>query len=96
MLSPATIANRCRLKAVCAFFLLLLAFNCVADAAPAGSAGLPVINMQLKWKHQFQFAGYYAAVEKGFYREEGFEVNLLEAPEAGEPAMEVINGRTEF
>ena len=24
------------------------------------------VALQLNWKHQFQFAGYYAAVEKGF------------------------------
>ncbi len=26
------------------------------------------IDLQLRWHHQFQFAGYYAAVEKGFYQ----------------------------
>jgi len=26
------------------------------------------VSMQRKWKHQFQFAGYYAALERGFYR----------------------------
>jgi ABC-type nitrate/sulfonate/bicarbonate transport system substrate-binding protein len=25
------------------------------------------ISLQLKWHHQFQFAGYYAALEKGFF-----------------------------
>ena len=24
---------------------------------------------QLKWRHQFQFAGFYAALEKGYYRD---------------------------
>jgi len=32
--------------------------------------------MQLKWKHQFQFAGFYAALEKGFYRDAGLDVTL--------------------
>lgn len=36
------------------------------------------ISLQLKWKHGFQFAGYYAAKEKGFYKEEGLEVELFE------------------
>jgi len=30
--------------------------------------------LQLKWKHQFQFAGYYAALHKGYYKEEGLDV----------------------
>jgi ABC-type nitrate/sulfonate/bicarbonate transport system substrate-binding protein len=34
--------------------------------------------LQLNWLHQFQFAGYYAAVEKGFYRESGLDVEFRE------------------
>ena len=34
--------------------------------------------MQLKWKHQFQFAGYYAALEQGFYRDAGLDVSIRE------------------
>ena len=36
------------------------------------------VNIALKWNHQFQFAGYYAAVKKGFYKEEWLDVNLIE------------------
>ncbi|MDQ6969004.1 MAG: ABC transporter substrate-binding protein, partial [Mariprofundus sp.] len=36
------------------------------------------IHVQLKWQHQFQFAGFYAALEKGFYADEGLEVDLIE------------------
>lgn len=32
----------------------------------------------LKWYHQFQFAGFYAAVEKGFYAQEGLDVQISE------------------
>jgi len=34
------------------------------------------VTLQLKWFHQFQFAGYYAAKEKGFYEEAGLEVEI--------------------
>lgn len=34
--------------------------------------------LQLKWLHQFQFAGYYAALEKGFYADEGLDVRIQE------------------
>lgn len=37
------------------------------------------VTLQLKWKHQFQFAGYYAALEQGFYREAGLAVRILQA-----------------
>ena len=36
------------------------------------------ISLQFQWKHQFQFAGYYIAKEKGFYKESGFNVDLKE------------------
>lgn len=31
------------------------------------------ISLQLSWLNQFQFAGYYVAKEKGFYKEVGLE-----------------------
>lgn len=34
--------------------------------------------LQLKWRHQFQFAGYYAAKELGYYADEGLEVEIRE------------------
>ena len=36
------------------------------------------IKLLLKWKHQFQFAGYYMALEKGFYHDVGLEVYIIE------------------
>lgn len=54
------------------------------------------VTLQLKWKHQWQFAGYYAALEKGYYREAGLEVTLKEAPESGSPAEAVLRGDAEF
>ena len=40
------------------------------------SEGLQAVTLQLKWQHQFQFAGYYAAREKGFYRDRGLDVTI--------------------
>ena len=34
--------------------------------------------LQLTWLSQFQFAGYYAALEKGLYRDPGFKVTGVE------------------
>jgi PAS domain S-box-containing protein len=52
--------------------------------------------LQLKWTHQFQFAGYYAAVQQGYYREAGLEVALVEAQPGRDPVNEVIEGRADF
>ena len=35
------------------------------------------VTLQLKWVTQGQFAGYYAALENGFYEEEGLDVTIL-------------------
>ncbi|MCA9437670.1 MAG: ABC transporter substrate-binding protein, partial [Candidatus Omnitrophica bacterium] len=54
------------------------------------------IRIQLKWKHQFQFAGYYAAVEKGFYAEEGLEVELIEREPGTDFVESVLSGRADY
>ena len=36
------------------------------------------ISIYLGWKYQYQFAGYITALEKGFYRDEGLNVKLIE------------------
>ena len=75
---------------------------CVAlwlGLGPSGNlsaAPLEPVTLQLKWQHQFQFAGYYAAQEKGYYREAGLEVTFLEAQPATEPVAEVVEGRAQY
>lgn len=49
-----------------------------AGSGPQQNGAEEVIDVQLRWKHQFQFAGYYAAIAKGYYREEGLDVRLHE------------------
>jgi signal transduction histidine kinase/ABC-type nitrate/sulfonate/bicarbonate transport system substrate-binding protein len=39
---------------------------------------LEKVTLQLQWKHQFEFAGFYAAKELGFYEEAGLEVAFVE------------------
>jgi len=46
-------------------------------SAEKGNAGEKVV-LQLAWKHQFQFAGYYAALDKGYYNEAGLDVVFVE------------------
>ncbi len=43
------------------------------------AAALDAVSLQLKWKHQFQFAGYYQALEQGFYRDAGLDVTIRDA-----------------
>jgi NitT/TauT family transport system substrate-binding protein len=47
---------------------------------PDGSSGgdLTPVTLQLQWVAQAQFAGYYAAVEQGYYEDEGLDVTIAE------------------
>jgi diguanylate cyclase (GGDEF)-like protein/hemerythrin-like metal-binding protein/PAS domain S-box-containing protein len=54
------------------------------------------VTLQLKWRHQFQFAGYYAAKEKGFYQEAGLDVELLEADPTQDSVKGVTEGRAQY
>lgn len=67
-----------------------------APWANATTPRLEPVRVQLKWKHQFQFAGYYAAMLQGFYREAGLEVRLQEATPGRDPAEAVLAGEAEF
>jgi diguanylate cyclase (GGDEF)-like protein/PAS domain S-box-containing protein len=67
----------------------------LALAAPRAHA-LDEVTLQLNWKHQFQFAGYYAALEKGFYRNAGLEVRIQEVDVGQNPADAVLRGDAEY
>lgn len=76
-----------------AFILALSATN--AEEAPQGGALRP-IRLQLRWEHQFQFAGYYVAIEKGYYRELGLEVTAQEIVRGTDPNQTVLSGGADF
>jgi diguanylate cyclase (GGDEF)-like protein len=68
-----------------------------AVRAATGLSGKPVpMRLQLKWHHQFQFAGYYAALEKGFYREAGFDVTIIPASPGTDSVETVLKGEADF
>ncbi len=72
-------------------------FICSISSALAGtSQSENVVDLQLRWHHQFQFAGYYAAVEKGFYQEEGLDVHLHAGDPTHQPVQEVMSGRAQY
>ncbi|WP_425253078.1 EAL domain-containing protein [Janthinobacterium sp. NFX145] len=72
----------------CCFFLLL----CLVTPARA----LEPVSLHLNFTHQFQFAGYYAAIEQGYYREAGLEVKLVEGGGGQLAEAAVLAGRAEY
>lgn len=63
-----------------------------AQAAPK----LTHVTLQLKWVTQAQFAGYYAAVAKGYYRNAGLDVTLKVGGPDVTPEQVVLGGQAEF
>ena len=54
------------------------------------------VTLHLKWTHAFQFAGYYAALEQGFYSKEGLEVTINEASIEHQAIETVLSGNAQY
>lgn len=63
---------------------------------PQHALALEKVTLQLKWSHAFQFAGYYAAKEQGYYRDAGLDVNIVEAKPGVDPVQQVLSGQASF
>jgi polar amino acid transport system substrate-binding protein len=57
---------------------------------------LKKVSLQLHWLHQFEFAGYYMAKEKGFYKEAGFDVEIKEYKYGMNVLDEVMSNRATY
>jgi len=62
----------------------------------ASANRLEKVSLQLKWKYQFQFAGFIMAKEKGFYKDVGLDVDLLEFNTQTDMVDDVQKGKVEF
>lgn len=69
---------------------------CVFFSPWPAFSGEHTVSLQLKWFHQFQFAGYYAAIEKGFYKEVGLNVIIRQSTPNSEPIRDVIERHSDF
>jgi ABC-type amino acid transport substrate-binding protein/ABC-type nitrate/sulfonate/bicarbonate transport system substrate-binding protein len=79
------------------FILSIFTFVTLAlQAASVIAAPVQKISLQLQWKHQFEFAGFYAAKEKGFYKDAGLEVDFYEYMPNTNITEEVLSGRKQF
>ncbi len=72
-------------------FLFCLLLTAQVKAGPSTP-----IRLQLKWHHQFQFAGYYAAQIKGFYKKEGLNIKIIPGGPNILPVQNIINGTAEI
>lgn len=71
-------------------FVILLALNAIGAAAHAADS----VTVRLKWYNQAQFAGFYVAQDKGFYKSAGLDVNIQPGgPDF--PAVQMVAGGNE-
>ncbi|SDH26709.1 ABC transporter substrate-binding protein [Agrococcus jejuensis] len=66
------------------------------DAPEEGADGLTPVTLQLQWFAQGQFAGYYAAVEQGFYEDAGLDVTIVEGGADIVPQTVLADGQADF
>ena len=84
-----SVARGLRLVVLASFLAILLSPSQLAAAEP--------LKLQLRWLHQFQFAGYYMALEKGYYRQAGLDVEILQGgPHAPKPIDVLLAGEVDF
>src|SRR5438874_10855036 len=81
--------------------VVLLALALVASAAwgamsAAAAPKLTKVTLQLKWVTQSQFAGYYAAVAQGYYKNAGLDVTLKVGGPDITPEQTVLGGQAQF
>ena len=71
----------------CFTSLLLLLLS--APSLQANENNVETVTLKLKWQHQFQFAGYYAALAQGYYADENLDV-IIEPGDRGENIVETL------
>ena len=77
--------------------LLLVVFPASCAPAPAVQPVAPdSVRLQLRWLHQSQSAGFYAADQRGLYTDRGLQVELAEGGPQVDIIDEVVSGRAQF
>lgn len=77
------------------FIVAILAALPLAHAVQAAEGAEPV-TVQLNWKHQFEFAAFYAAQAQGYYKSAGLNVTIREGGPGVDVVQEVVSGRADF
>ncbi len=74
------------------FLLILLLTTGLCNQSYAADK----VILQLPWHHQFQFAGYYAAISQDYYKKAGLDVTLKAGSPGVVPTDEVAEGRADY
>jgi len=77
-------------NALCALAILL------ASIFSSSATALEKVSLQLDWKYQFEYAGFIAAKEKGFYKDVGLDVELMEYETGISIVDNVLNQKSNY
>lgn len=87
-------------KFICILIVLIMSLGLLIPSfALDPSSENDKVVLQLRWDHQFQFAGYYAAIWMGYYEEEGIDIEIRSIFQNGktlDAPTEVSEGRADF
>jgi NitT/TauT family transport system substrate-binding protein len=78
------------------FLFLILVTEPSACSKTFPTDELTPVNVQLSWTHQAQFAGFYAAELKGYFKDEGLKVSFLEGGPDVDFISPVVSGEAQF
>jgi NitT/TauT family transport system substrate-binding protein len=66
------------------------------SSSSASAGKLTKVKLQLQWFTQAQFAGYFAAVQQGFYKDAGLDVQILEGGTDIVPQTQLAQGHADY
>jgi ABC-type nitrate/sulfonate/bicarbonate transport system substrate-binding protein len=76
--------------------VVLLILGCLVCATPVGSAEPDKVMVMLDWVPNTNHTGLYVALDKGWYEEQGLEVEIVQPAESGSPEKVVGAGQADF
>ncbi|HWI71963.1 MAG TPA: ABC transporter substrate-binding protein [Baekduia sp.] len=72
------------------------ASTAASTSASTAPAKLTKVKLQLQWFTQAQFAGYFAAVDQGYYKDAGLDVDILEGGTDIVPQTQLAQGKADY
>lgn len=86
-----------KLVVVMVMFAGIVLAGCGSDSSSGDTEGdLVPVKLQLKWVPQAQFAGYFVALENGYFEDEGLDVTIVPGGPDIVPEQQVANGAAEI
>ena len=76
--------------------LLFITIFFLPSILMAQTSSIEKVSLQLGWKHQFQYAGFYIAKEYGFYQDVDLDVSIKEFEHSIDIVNEVVSGHANF